>query len=65
METYYIEIQKLFFPYTTVEWNKLNLDIQKSKSYSIFQNALLKIVNLTNAQLIEFISLWDKNSLLD
>ena len=65
METYYIEIQKLFFPYTTVEWNKLNLDIQNSKSYSIFQNALSKIVNLTNAQLVEFITLWDKNSLLD
>ena len=28
-----------FFPYTVVEWNKLDLDIQKSKSYAIFWNA--------------------------
>ena len=32
-----------FFPYTIVEWNKLDLDIPESKSYAIFQNALLKI----------------------
>ena len=33
----------LFFPYTIVEWNKLDFDIRKSKSYAIFRNALLKI----------------------
>ena len=29
--------------YRIVEWKKLDLDIQKFKSYAIFQNALLKI----------------------
>ena len=33
-----------FFPYTVVQWNKLDLNIQKSKSFSIFWNSLLKIV---------------------
>ena len=45
-ETYYCRtdaFNKLFFPYTIVEWNKLDLDIRKSKSYAIFWNALLKI----------------------
>ena len=32
-----------FFPYTIVEWNKLDLDIRKSKSYAIFRNPLLNI----------------------
>ena len=31
-----------FFQCTIVEWNKLDLDIRKSKSYAIFWNALLK-----------------------
>ena len=33
----------MFFPYTINEWNKLDLDIRKSKFYAIFRNALLKI----------------------
>ena len=46
IETYYCRIDTFknsFFPYTIVEWNKLDLDIGKSKSYAIFRNALLKI----------------------
>ena len=31
------------FPYTIIEWNKLDLDVHKSKSYAIFQNTLLKL----------------------
>ena len=45
-ETYYCRtdaFKNSFFPYTIVEWNKLDLDIRKSKSYAIFWNALLKI----------------------
>ena len=45
-ETYYCRTDAFtnsFFPYTIVEWNKLDLGIQKSKSYAIFLNALLKI----------------------
>ena len=34
---------KTFFPYTIVEWNKLDLDVHKFKSYAIFQNTLLKL----------------------
>ena len=33
-----------FFPYTVVQWNKLDLNIKQSKSFSIFWNSLLKIV---------------------
>ena len=32
-----------FFPYLIVQWNKLDFHIRKSKSYSKFRNALLKI----------------------
>ena len=45
-ETYYCRtdaFKNSFFPYTIVEWNKLDFDIRKSKSYAIFWNALLKI----------------------
>ena len=45
-ETYYCRrdaFKNSFFPYTIVEWNKLDLNIRKSKSYAIFRNALLKI----------------------
>ena len=45
-ETYYCRtdaFKNSFFPYTIVEWNKLDFDIRKSKSYAIFRNALLKI----------------------
>ena len=43
-ETYYCRtdtFKNSFFPYTIVEWNKLDFDIRKS--YAIFRNALLKI----------------------
>ena len=46
IDTYYCRtdtFKNSFFPYTIVEWNKLDLDVQKSKSCAIFQNALLKI----------------------
>ena len=45
-ETYYCRtdaFKNSFFPYTIVEWKKLDFDIRKSKSYAIFPNALLKI----------------------
>ena len=32
-----------FFPYTIIEWNKLDIDIRKSKSYATFRNTLLKL----------------------
>ena len=32
-----------FFPYTIVEWNKLENTIRNSKSFLIFRNSLLKI----------------------
>ena len=32
-----------FFPYTIVEWNKLDNTIRNSKSFLIFRNSLLKI----------------------
>ena len=32
-----------FFPYTLIEWNKLDLDVWKSKSYATFRNTLLKL----------------------
>ena len=34
---------KTFFPYTTISWNKADLDVCKSKSYVIFRNTLLKL----------------------
>ena len=34
---------KTFFPYTIIEWNKLDLDVRKSKSYATFRNTLLKL----------------------
>ena len=47
IETYYCKTDTCktdtSFPYTIVEWNKLDLDIRKSKSYPVFWNALLKI----------------------
>ena len=46
VETYYFRtsnFKNYFFLYTIVQCNKLDLDIQKSKSYTIFQNTLLKI----------------------
>ena len=32
-----------FFPYTIVEWSRLDQALRNSKSYSIFKNSLLKI----------------------
>ena len=32
-----------FFPYKIIEWNKLDIDTWKSKSYATFQNTLLKL----------------------
>ena len=46
IEPYYCRkdtFKNSFFPYTIVEWNKLDLNIEKSKSYAILRNALLKI----------------------
>ena len=46
VETYYCRtdiFKNSFFPYTIIEWNKLDLDVCKSKSYAIFQNTLLKL----------------------
>ena len=46
VETYYCRtdiFKNSFFPYTIIEWNKLDLDVRKSKSYAIFRNTLLKL----------------------
>ena len=46
VETYYCRtdiFKNSFFPYTIIEWNKLDIDIQKSKSYTTFRNTLLKL----------------------
>ena len=32
-----------FFPYTIVEWNRLEHTLRNSKSYNIFKNSILKI----------------------
>ena len=36
-----------FFPHTILEWNKLDKNIQQSKTIMSFKNSLLKIVQLT------------------
>ena len=36
-----------FFPYTILEWNKLDKNIQQSKTIKSFRNFLLKIGRLT------------------
>ena len=46
IETYYCRtdiFKYLFFPYTVVEWNRLDHTLRNSKSYNIFNNSLLKI----------------------
>ena len=46
IETYYCRrdiFKNSFFPYTIIEWNKLDIDIRKSKSYATFRNTLLKL----------------------
>ena len=45
VETYYCRtdiFKNSVFSYTIIEWNKLNIDIGKSKSYATFRNTLLK-----------------------
>ena len=32
-----------FFSYTVIEWNKLDLNVPKSRSYATFRNTLLKL----------------------
>ena len=46
VETYYCRndlFKYSFFPYTIVEWNKLDITLQNVKSFQIFRNLLLKI----------------------
>ena len=46
VETYYCRtdiFKNSFFPYTIIEWNKLDIDIRKSKSSATFRNTLLKL----------------------
>ena len=46
VETYYCRtdiFKNSFFPYTIIEWNKVDIDIRKSKSYATFRNTLLKL----------------------
>ena len=46
VETYYCRTDLFkysFFPYTIVEWNKLDIILRNAKSYLIFRNSLLKI----------------------
>ena len=62
VETYYIRIgtfKNYFFLYIIVEWNKLNLDIWKSKSYIFFPKPWKQLVNQPML-FIEFIITWIK-----
>ena len=46
VQTYYCRTDLFkysFFPYTIVEWNKLDINLQNVKSFQIFRNLLLKI----------------------
>ena len=46
IETYYCRTDLFkysFFPYTIVEWNKVDVTVRNAKSYLIFKNLLLKI----------------------
>ena len=46
IETYYCRTDLFkysFFPYTIVEWNKLDITLRNAKSFQIFRNSLLKI----------------------
>ena len=46
VETYYCRtdiFKNSFCPYTITEWNKLDLDVRKSRSYATFRNTLLKL----------------------
>ena len=49
VETYYCRTDLFkysFFPYTIVEWNKLDINLRNVKSFQIFRNSLLKIARL-------------------
>ena len=46
VETYYCRIDQFkysFFPYSIIEWNKLDINLRNAKSFLIFRNSLLKI----------------------
>ena len=46
VETYYCRVdifKNSFFPYTIIEWNKFDFDVDKSKPYITFWNTLLKL----------------------
>ena len=46
IETYYnrtYQFKYSFFPYSIIEWNKLDINLRNAKSFLIFRNALLKI----------------------
>ena len=46
IETYYCRtdiFKSYFFPHTMIEWNKLDIEIWKSKFYANFRNTMLKL----------------------
>ena len=46
VETYYCRTDQFkysFFPYSIIEWNKLDINLHNAKSFLIFRNSLLKI----------------------
>ena len=46
VETYYCrtdQFKSSFFPCSTIEWNKLDINLRNAKSFLIFRNSLLKI----------------------
>ena len=46
VETYYCRTDHFkysFFPYSIIEWNKLDINLRNAKSFLIFRNSLLKI----------------------
>ena len=46
VETYYCRTDLFkysFFPYTILEWNKLDINLRNVKSFQLFRNSLLKI----------------------
>ena len=46
VDTYYCRtdiFKNSFFPFTIIQWKKLEIDIRKPKSYATFQNTLLKL----------------------
>ena len=46
IETYYnrtYQFKYSFFPYSIIEWNKLDINLRNAKSFLIFRNSLLKI----------------------